>query len=303
MLWTRRKMPDIYGQISRNKWKSVFMIFLFVAIVAGIGWVFGQVTVWGNLGVVFAVVIAVLLTLVQYYHGDKMILKISKARPAKKPQDAYIINTVEGLSIAAGIPKPKVYIIEDPAPNAFATGRDPQHSSVAFTTGIIKMMNRQELEGVAAHELSHIKNYDIRLATIVVALVGVVTLLANWMLRSFFWGGTRDRKSGGNAGAILMLIGIVLAILSPFFATLVQLAISRKREYLADASGAMMTRYPEGLASALEKLEKNYKPMKTYNKATAPLYISSPKKKKHLFKNLMSTHPPLGERITRLRGM
>jgi len=240
---------------------------------------------------------------VSYYSGDSIALAASGAKQIQKEQAPELWNLIENLAMSAGLPMPKVYVINDPSPNAFATGRDPQHASVAVTTGLVERLERVELEGVLAHELSHIKNYDIRVMTIVVVLVGVVLLLSDWILRGFFF---RDRDSGGGQAAmVLFLVGLVLAILSPIFAELIKLAVSRQREYLADATGALMTRYPEGLARALEKIAEQDQPLKQANHATAHLFLANPfdphvTKK---FEQLFSTHPPIMERVARLRTM
>jgi heat shock protein HtpX len=220
-----------------------------------------------------------------------------------RKQNPYLANVVEGLAIAAGVPPPKTYIIEDSAPNAFATGRNPESSAVAVTTGLLDKLNRLELEGVIAHEMSHVRNYDIRYATFVVILVGTVALLSDWMRRSFFFRGRRGRKSGAGGG-IIVLIALLLAILAPIVAQLIRLAISRQREYLADANGALLTRYPEGLASALEKISKDKEPLEVANKATANLYIVNPLlEHRGKLNDLFSTHPPVEDRIKRLRAM
>jgi heat shock protein HtpX len=244
-----------------------------------------------------------------YYSSDKVVLAISRARPVTKDEYPYLYNVVEGLAIAAGVPTPRCYVIDDTAPNAFATGRNPQNAVICVTTGILEKLNRVELEGVIAHEMSHIKNFDIRLQTLVVVMAGVVALLSDWILRSFFWGGGRRRggragRGGGGAGAILIVVGLVLAALSPFIATIIQLAISRKREFLADASGAMLTRYPPGLASALRKISADPEPLEAANKATAHLYIVNPLKNvRGAVNRLFSTHPPIEERIAALEKM
>jgi heat shock protein HtpX len=247
---------------------------------------------------------------VGYYASDKIVLGISKARPVTKDEFPYLYNVVEGLAIAAGVPAPKCYVIDDTAPNAFATGRKPETAVICVTTGILQKLNRVELEGVIAHEMSHIKNYDIRLQTLVVVMAGVVALLSDWMLRSFWWGGGRRRGRGkggaGGAEGILVLVGLGLAVLAPIFATVIQLAISRKREFLADASGAMLTRYPAGLASALRKISADTEPLEAANKATAHLYIVSPLKNIKGgggVNRLFSTHPPIEERIAALEKM
>jgi len=242
------------------------------------------------------------MSLSSYFAGDKIALAASRAKPIKKEDNPYVWRLVENLSITAGTPMPQVYIINDPSMNAFATGRDPQHASIALTTGIISGLENEELEGVIAHELSHIKNYDIRLMMLVIVCVGAITLLADWMLRSTLWGRRGSDNNRGNGTAIIMLIAIVLAILSPIFAELIKLAVSRRREYLADASGALLTRYPEGLARALEKIAHQDTSLASANKATAHLFFSNPfgiKKASRLF----STHPPIEERIKALRQM
>jgi len=246
---------------------------------------------------------------VGYYASDKIVLTISRARPATKDEFPYLYNVVEGLAIAAGLPAPRCYVIDDTAPNAFAAGRKPETAVICVTTGILEKLNRLELEGVIAHEMSHIKNFDVRLQTLVVVMAGIVALLSDWMLRSFMWGGGRrrggrSRSGSGGAGGILILVGLALAVLSPFIATIIQLAVSRKREFLADASGAMLTRYPAGLASALRKISADTEPLEAANKATAHLYIVNPLKNiKGGVNKLFSTHPPIEERIAALEKM
>lgn len=251
-------------------------------------------------------IFSIIYSLIAYYSGDQMILSMSGARPVTKKEYPYLYNTLEGLSIAANIPMPKAYVIDDSALNAFATGRDPKHASITVTTGLLKTMNRQELEGVVAHEMSHIKNFDIRMMMLTAVLVGVITLLSDFLLRMFLWGGkgNSDRKGGGIV-IIFIVLGLVLAILSPIIGQLVKLAISRKREYMADANGALLTRYPPGLASALKKIAKDPDPLvDRANKATANLFISVPFRKDSGFLvNMFSTHPPIQERIKRLEAM
>ncbi|MFH1565024.1 MAG: zinc metalloprotease HtpX [bacterium] len=299
---------NLYNQIDSNKRKSIALIAIFVIVVAFLGWLFGQVTDFGNAGLVIAVIISVSMALFSYYKGDKVALKTSGAIEIEKQESPYLYNMVENLCITAGLPKPKVYIINDPSINAFATGRDPEHASVAVTTGAIEKLNKTELEGVLAHELSHVKNYDIRVMMIVIVLVGIIVLISDFTIRGMWFGGGRKRNSdsdGGQLGMILMIVGIVLLVLSPIIAQLIKFAVSRKREFLADASGALLTRYPEGLASALEKIQQaNIAPMQKANNATAHLYIANPfgKTKKFLSK-VFSTHPPIEERIKALRSM
>ncbi|MEM4244837.1 MAG: M48 family metallopeptidase [Candidatus Nanoarchaeia archaeon] len=248
---------------------------------------------------------SIIYMLISYYSGDKMILAVSRAKPVEKKDYPHLYNTVEGLSIAAGVPMPKIYVIDDTAINAFATGRDPKHASITVTKGAIQKLNRQELEGVVAHEMSHIKNFDIRLMMLTAVLIGVTVFLSDIILRSFIYGRRRDDREGGNITVIFILIGIVLAILAPLIAKLMQLAMSRKREYLADADGALLTRYPQGLADALKKIKNDKEPLvESANKATAHLYIANPlRNMKGMFNNLFSTHPPIDERIRRLEAM
>lgn len=276
---------------------------IFVIFIIALGWLFGEYTGDRFGGLIIAAIISLVMALFSYYQGDKVALLTAGAKPIKKEDNPYVYRIVENLAITAGLPAPKVYVINDPAPNAFATGRDPQHASIAVTTGLIEKMENEELEAVLAHELSHVKNYDIRLMMIVIVCVGIVTLLADWMFRARFFGRGNDREGGGQITAILMIVGLILAILSPLFAKLIQLAISRKREFLADASGALLTRYPEGLARALEKISQYKQPLKHANTATAHLYIASPFGATKKFNNLFSTHPPMAERIKALRGM
>ncbi len=299
----------MYEQISRNKWKSVALIGFFMAFIFALTWFFEYLTGWGKGGLVLAVVVSMIMAAAGYYASDKIVLTISRARPATKDEFPYLYNVVEGLAIAAGLPAPKCYVIDDTAPNAFAAGRKPETAVICVTTGLLEKLNRVELEGVIAHEMSHIKNYDVRLQTLVVVMAGIVALLSDWMLRSFMWGGGRrrggrDRGGSGGAGGILIIVGLALAVLSPFIATIIQLAVSRKREFLADASGAMLTRYPAGLASALRKISADTEPLEAANKATAHLYIVNPLKNiKGGVNKLFSTHPPIEERIAALEKM
>jgi heat shock protein HtpX len=299
----------MYEQITRNKWRSFFLILFFLCLIYAISWAFGQVTGWGTEGLIIAGVIALAMTFGSYYASDKIVLAISRARPVKKEDYPYLYNVVEGLAIAAGLPKPRCYVIDDTAPNAFASGRNPKNAVIVVTTGLLQKLDRAELEGVIAHEMSHIKNYDILVQTLAVVMVGIVALLSDWTLRTFFWGGGRRRsrsrgEGSGNAAAILIVVALVLAILSPIIAQLLRLAISRKREFLADASGALLTRYPPGLASALKKLSADREPLEAANKATAHLYIVNPLKNiKGRVNKLFSTHPPIEERVAALEKM
>lgn len=295
---------NIYSQISSNKRNSFLLIFLFVIVIAALGYFLGYWYGSPSIGISIAIIVSMIFTLISYYNGDKAILSMSHAKKATKREYPYLVNTVEGLAIAAGIPPPKCYVIDDSAINAFATGRNPENAAVTVTTGCLSRLNRQELEGVLAHEISHIKNYDIRMMMLTVMLVGIVVLLSDIMLRSFIYGG-KKRDSKGNSNAILIVIGLVLAILSPIIANLIKLAVSRKREYLADASGAMLTRYPGGLAGALKKIRDDKEPLvEAANKATAHLFISNPLRRFKGKMNVMfSTHPDIDDRIKRLESM
>jgi heat shock protein HtpX len=295
----------MYEQITSNKRKSFFLVLFFLGLIFGLAWIFGELTNLGPQGLILAVVIAVVMTFGSYYSSDKIVLAISRARPVEKKDYPYLYNVVEGLAIAAGLPKPRCYIIDDTAPNAFASGRNPKNSVIVVTTGLLEKLNRAELEGVIAHEMAHIKNYDILVQTLAVVMVGIVALLSDWILRTFLWGGRRrSSKDGGNVGAIIVVVGLILAIFSPFIAQLIRLAVSRKREFLADANGAFLTRYPPGLASALKKLDADREPLEAANKATAHLYIVNPLKDiKGTVNKLFSTHPPIKERITALEQM
>lgn len=291
----------MYNQIDSNKRKTNILMLLFLSFIILLGWFFGDVLQYGYGIFAFSIVISLSMTWFSFYHGDKVALSSTGAKEIKQSDNPYVYRMVQNLAITAGIPMPKVHIIDSPALNAFATGRDPEHASVAVTTGIIDALENEELEGVIAHELSHIKNYDIRVMTIVIVLVGTVSLLGDLFLRMQFAKG-RENDSKGSAAGILMIVGIVFIILSPFVAEIIKLAISRKREYLADASGALLTRYPEGLARALEKISMSKVPLKAANSATAHLFISNPLKGK-TFSKLFSTHPPIEDRIKELRNM
>ena len=298
---------NIYSQISSNKLKTWVIISLFVIFITTLLYVYGNASGYGLSFAGMALIISGIMSFASYYYSDKIILGMSKAKQIKKSDYPELFRIVENLCIGAGIPMPKVYVIDDSAPNAFATGRDPKHAVVCATTGILQKLNKIELEGVIAHEVSHIRNFDIRLMAIVVVLVGLVALLADFFLRSLWYGGERkNSREGNNAAGIFLLIGIILAILSPIIATLIQLAVSRKREFLADASGALLTRYPEGLAAALEKISKDKEPLEVANNATAHLYITNPFKGKisgSWFAGLFNTHPLVEERIKILRSM
>ena len=295
---------NIYNAISSNKWKTWITMILFVAFITTFIYVMSKALGLDVLGMTgLALVLSGIMSIGSFYYSDKLVLATTGAKQITKNDFPKFYRTVENLSIAAGLPMPKVYVVNDPSPNAFATGRDPKHAVVAATTGLLDMMNDAELEGIIGHELSHVKNYDIRLAGILAILVGFIVILSDMFLRVSIFRSFGDNR-GGNAP--MVIIALILAILSPIAASLIQLAVSRKREFLADASGALLTRYPEGLASALEKLAKDHTPPKTASNATAHLFIENPfdnKKVKNKFTGLFNTHPPLEERVKILRNM
>lgn len=294
-------MATIYTQQAKNVRKTWFLMTVFFVVIILLGYFIGYY--YDNPGILyFAVFFSLFMNFLSYWYSDKIVLGMSGAKEALHDEYTDLYHIVENLSITAGLPMPKIYIINDPSPNAFATGRNKEHAVVAVTTGLLQILDKTELEGVIAHELSHIGNRDILLSTVIVVLVGFVSILANIFMRGSFGRGQRGNRGGG----ILMLIGIIFVILSPIFAKLIQLAVSRKREFLADASGVLLTRYPEGLASALQKISSVGIPMQRANKATAHLFISSPfgSKLSHEGKisNLFSTHPPVEERVKALIG-
>ena len=299
-------MPTIYTHSDSNTRKTWFLLSGFFVFIIIVGYVFSYAM--ESQGILyFAVGLSVIMSFVSYWWSDKIVLKMSNAKEIKFKDNKELYRLVENLCITAGLPVPKIYIIHDTAPNAFATGRDPEHAVVALTTGIIRKLEKSELEGVIAHELSHIGNRDILIATVVTVLVGVVVLLADWFMRWTFWGGGRRRSSekSGQLQLVIMIVAIVLSILAPIFAYMMQFAISRKREFLADADGALLTRYPEGLARALEKISADQEPLEVANRATAHLYIASPfkgKKKKGFFSKAFMTHPAVEDRVAALRG-
>ena len=303
-------MATIYTNISENKWRSVLTMTVFIALVIGLGYVFGVALRLPWL-LPLAIVVSIFQSFSAYWWSDKVALAISGAHEVNKSEAPELYRIVENIAITSGLPMPRVYIIEDPSPNAFATGRDPQHAAVAVTSGLLGKLDKPELEGVLAHEFSHIGNYDIRLSSIIVILVGFVVLMSDFFLRYTFWGGGGRRREGGGDGQlqlILMVVGIVLALLSPLIAMLMQLAISRKRELLADADGALLTRNPNGLADALEKITLDPLSMRSANKATAHLFIASPLhdangKPKGFMAGLFDTHPDPAVRIAKLREM
>ncbi len=302
---------NLWTQADANKRRSAFLILGFIFFVVAVGWL---ISYYYNSPIILllAVIIAVVQSLVSYYSGDKIVLATSKAQEIQKQDNPALWNVVENLAITAGLPMPKVYIIPDNAPNAFATGRDPEHASVAVTTGLLDRLEKKELEGVIAHEMSHVGNLDIRLMTIVAILVSVVAIVSHMFLRAQWFGfsGRNRNNNNGEAGSILAILAIVGIILAPFVAMIVQLAISRKREFLADADGALLTRYPDGLADALAKISRYSEPVGHVSGATAHLFISNPlgadsedSNKQSFMSKLFSTHPPIAERIKILRGM
>ncbi len=282
-------------------------MFLFVLFTTTVGYVIVKATGYGPSFTYIIFLIAIFSSIGSYFFSDRIVLATSGAKSIEKKDNSELFRIVENLAIGDGLPKPNIYIIDDPSPNAFATGRDPKHASVAVTTGLLERLNKTELEGVLAHELSHVKNFDTRLLAITAVLVGFIALLADLFMRNLFWGGFRRNSDDDNRGqAVFLVFGIILAILAPIVASLIQLAVSRKREFLADASGALLTRYPEGLASALEKISKDQRPLSTATNATAHLFIVNPFKGKSFqgwLTGLFSTHPPIEERVKILRSM
>ncbi len=293
----------MYEQVEENKRNTIILIAVFAVLITALAWVLGEYVIgFGPGGLFIGGIFVIFYSLISYFFASDIVLAISRAREVKKEELPYLFNIIEGLAIAAGIPKPRAYVIEDTALNAFATGRDPEHGIVVFTTGILAKLNRQELEGVVAHEMSHIKNYDIRLQTIISVLIGVTALLSDILLRSVLWG--KGERRNGKLGIAMLIGGILLAVLTPFIAQAIRLAVSRQREYLADASGALLTRNPDGLASALGKIGGDKEVLEAANKATAHLYIDNPlKNRRGFFDGMFSTHPPIADRVARLRKM
>ena len=301
----------MYEQIASNKRRTWILMIGAVLLLGALGWVLGYLFATGPAGLVIAVVIAVLMSIGSYRYGDRIVLASSRAREVTLEQEPRLHNIVEGLSIAAGIPKPRVYVVPEQAPNAFATGRDPEHSSIAVTQGLLEMMNRVELEGVIGHELAHVQDRDILIGTVVATLVGAVVLISEFFMRAWWWGGVGGRRGsdsrGGGADAIMFMIGFLFLVLAPIAGQIIKLAVSRQREYLADAQGALLTRYPPGLASALGKIAASPTAMRSANNATAHLWLSQPSRiqgeKMGLMEKLFATHPPIQDRIHRLQEM
>jgi len=307
--WVQHQFPlpfmtTLYTQQDTNIRKTWLLITVFFVLIIGLGFLFSQV--YGSSEILYiAVALSIGMNIMAYWKSDAIALALSHAQPIKRAGNEYVYRIIENLCITAGLPMPRMYIIQSQQINAFATGRNPQHSAIAITTGAIEKLKNEELQGVLAHELSHVGNRDILISSVVVVLSGLIAILGDWFLRISFWGGrgNDDNKSGG---AILLVIGLIAAILAPIAATMIQLAVSRKREFLADASGALLTRYPDGLANALEKISQEEIPFRYAHNATAHLFISSPFKGKEgtsWFTKLFMTHPPLQERIKILRGM
>lgn len=298
-----------YQLVAKNKQRSFLIIAIFIAFIVGAAYLMAEGFGYSLSIVGWALIFSGGASFFSYYYSDKIILGISGAKEAKRSEFFDFYTVTENICLGQKMPMPKLYVIEDSAMNAFATGRNPEHAVVCATTGLLTRLNRSEIEGVVAHELSHVKNYDILLMSIVSVLVGLIALLADWMLRMSFWGGGRrkDNNDSGQIGIIISVVAIILAILSPIIAQLIQLAISRRREFLADASGVEMTKNPEGLIKALSKISMDSEPLEVANKATAHLYISNPLKNTkgavHTFAKLFNTHPPIEERITILREM
>jgi heat shock protein HtpX len=301
----------VYEQIASNKRRSILLVLGALLLLGAVGYALGLIYASGPVGLVIALVIAGFMSIGSYRYGDKVVLASARAREVTAEQEPRLHNVVEGLAIAGGTPKPRVYIVPEQAPNAFATGRNPDHSSIAVTQGLLDMMNRVELEGVIGHEMSHVVDRDILLGTIVATLVGAVVLISEFFMRSWFWGGVGGRRgndrNGGAAGAVLLAVGFVLLILAPIFGQLIRFAVSRQREYLADAQGAMLTRYPPGLASALRKIAASPAAMRSANNATAHLWLNQPSRvegdKMGALEKLFNTHPPIADRIKRLEEM
>lgn len=302
-------MATLYTNSDSNKRKTWLLLSVFFVSIILIGYVFGAAM--NNSAILYiAVIFSIVSSFISYWWSDKIVLAMSDAKPIDHDSNRELYHIVENLCITAGLPVPKIYVINDTAPNAFATGRDPEHAVIAVTIGLLQKLDKSELEGVIAHELSHIGNRDILISTVVTVLVGVVVLLADWFRRWTFLGGGRKRSNdseGGQLQFIIMIVAIILSILAPIFAYLMQFAISRKREFAADADGALLTRYPDGLARALEKISADTEPLEVANRATAHMYIASPfkdkNKKRGFFAKAFMTHPPVEERIAALRGM
>ena len=296
----------MFEDIKKNKIKSWFIVLLFLAFIAVIVYYICMALDLGELSIIIAMIFAIVSTWGSYYYSDKIVLKLNNARPATKEEDLKLVNILDSLVISAGLQeKPQLYVIEDAQPNAFATGRNPKHAVICVTTGLLEKLDYYELEGVLAHEMSHIKNYDILLSAVVSVMVGFIVILSDWFTRISFYGGRRgrDRDNDNNGNVIVMLIGLIFLILAPIFGQLMQLAISRKREFLADATAIEFTRNPDGLISALEKISVDPNELKVANKATENMYIANPFRNKKKSSDLWSTHPSTEARIEALRNL
>jgi heat shock protein HtpX len=300
----------VYEQIASNKRKTILLIVVSFVLLSAVGYAIGWISGVGWVGLGIAVVVAVFLQLGSYFSGDKLVLRSTRAREVSSEDEPRLHNVVEGLAIAAGVPKPRVYVVPEQAPNAFATGRDPAHASIAVTRGLLDTMNRVELEGVIGHEMSHVVDRDILYGTIVATVIGAVVLTSEFFMRSWWWGGfggRRGDRDGGPAALVIFAVGFALLILAPIFGRLIQLATSRNREYLADAQGALLTRYPPGLIAALRKIQAAPQAMRSANNATAHLWLNQPSRipgeRTSTMERLFSTHPPIEERIRRLEEM
>ena len=300
-------MINVYEAVDSNKRKSLVVVLLFIIFISLAAYVIARAMGFGLGFIGVALIFSGLMSFASYYAGDKIILSLAKAHPIDKKREKLLYQVVQNLSLAAGLPMPKIYVTEDQSPNAFATGRDPEHAALCVTRGLLERLDRTELEGVIGHELSHIGNYDTRLLAIVTILVGMIALLGDWFLQSVWWGGGRsDRDEEGSAGALFFALALLVAILSPILAQLIQLAVSRRRESLADASSVKLTRQPEGLIKALEKISADPRQLSTANRATASLYIINPLKGHQVvgwLSHLWDTHPPISERIKALQAM
>jgi heat shock protein HtpX len=297
----------LYEQAARNRRRTALLVLSVLALAAGVGYLIGLVLGVGVMALAVALAVAALGSFSSYRFGDRLVLRAMRARPVSPEEEPRLHNVVEGVAIAAGLPKPAVYLVDEKAPNAFATGRDPEHASIVVTRGLLDLLNRVELEGVVAHEMAHIQGRDILLGTVVATLAGSAVLLSEFLLRWFWWGGRRRGDGRGEGAALLALVGLVVALLTPLFAAAIRAAVSREREYLADAAGALLTRYPPGLASALRKIAADHTPMRVANNATAHLWLNQPSRVPgeglHWFERLFATHPPIRERIRRLEEM
>ena len=294
----------MFEDIQKNKMKSWFIVFAFLIVISLIIYYICLALDLGPTSIVIALIFSIASTWGSYYYSDKIVLSLNKARPATKEENQKLINILDALVVSSGLSTtPRLYVVEDAQPNAFATGRNPENAVICVTTGLLEKLDYYELEGVVAHELAHIKNYDIRLSAVVSVMVGFIVMLSDWFTRITFWGGTRDRDDDNKGNAILMLIGLIFLLLAPIFGKLMQLAVSRKREFLADATAIEFTRNPDGLISALQKISSDSSELKVANKATENMYISSPFKNKKKSSNLWSTHPSIEDRVEALRNL